>query len=92
MALLKETTNRQGFTGNYWRITFFYWNAVNQYVEVTVSLYKDQAARVAGYQAMDSESFMYGNFDIVNLEGANPLQDMYNLLKQESKFADAEDI
>jgi len=46
MAYIKQFTNGAGFTGEYWKVTGLVVNKLSNFLEITVSCYKDKASRL----------------------------------------------
>lgn len=85
MALTLSLTTPQGFstTEAYARIAN--WRGVKSCIQLTVNVYKDHDAAVAGLQPIDTQEFQ------LNLLCGATMQQMYDALKGEPYFLHSSD-
>lgn len=56
MALQKSLVNNQGHTGDYWDIVSIHMDILGDWMDVRLSLFKDEAAFTAGSDSMESRN------------------------------------
>lgn len=86
MALMISLTTSQGFEvpHAYARITM--WQGLRDSIQVIVEIHKDRVARETGLQSIDIKPFQ------LNIENGATMQQMYDALKDELYFLNAEDV
>lgn len=98
MALQKDFESAYGVSGNYWVITLLVSDPIAEHAQCKVSVFKDQAARIAGKTPLATRGYSWEGeeypFAAVDLDPAdtNPYKISYAKLKTLPEFDGAIDV